>query len=57
MEWICYRIKQEDHGSVRKALEEVFDRIIKDLLDKKMVRQWRSPNTYIDEAIRFASNR
>jgi UDP-2,3-diacylglucosamine pyrophosphatase LpxH len=57
MEWIYYRIKQEDQSEVRKIFDNVFDEIVKDLLDFKMVRKWRSPLTHIDEAIRLASSR
>jgi UDP-2,3-diacylglucosamine pyrophosphatase LpxH len=57
MEWIYYRIKKEDHGRVREAFDEVFDRVIKELLDNKLVRQWRSPHTHIDEVLRIASSR
>ena len=57
MEWIYYRIKKEDHSQVREALDKAFDTIVKDLLDFKLVRQWRSPHTYVDEALRLISNR
>lgn len=57
MEWIYYRIKKEDHDGVRKAFKEVFDKIIKELIDNSFVQQWRSPHTHIDEALRAASSR
>jgi UDP-2,3-diacylglucosamine pyrophosphatase LpxH len=57
MEWIYYRLKEEDHGKFREAFDEVFDRVIKELLDNKLVSQWRSPHTHIDEALRLASSR
>jgi len=57
MEWIYYRLKNEDHGTIREAFDEVFDRVIKELLDNKLVSQWRSPHTHIDEALRLASSR
>lgn len=57
MEWIYYRIKQEDHGRVREAFNEVFEKVVKELLDIKLVQQWRSPHTHIDEAVRVASSR
>ncbi|MFW6114776.1 MAG: hypothetical protein ACOC6E_00605 [Thermodesulfobacteriota bacterium] len=57
MEWIYYRMKKEDRGTIREALSEVFDRIIKDLLDNSLVTQWRSPHTHIDEVFRLASKR
>jgi UDP-2,3-diacylglucosamine pyrophosphatase LpxH len=57
MEWIYYKIKREDHDKVREAFEEVFDRIIKELLDISFVQRWRSPYTYIDEALRTVSSR
>jgi len=57
MEWIYYRIKQEDHSDVREAFKKVFNTIVEDLLNFKMVKQWRSPHTYIDEALRLASSK
>jgi UDP-2,3-diacylglucosamine pyrophosphatase LpxH len=57
MEWIYYRLKKDDHGTIREAFDEVFDRVIKELLDNKLVSQWRSPHTHIDEALRLASSR
>jgi UDP-2,3-diacylglucosamine pyrophosphatase LpxH len=57
MEWIYYRIKREDQGQVRKAFGEVFETVVKELLDIRMVQQWRSPQTHIDEALRAASSR
>jgi UDP-2,3-diacylglucosamine pyrophosphatase LpxH len=57
MEWIYYRLKKEDHGTIREAFDEAFDRVIKELLDNKLVSQWRSPRTHIDEVLRLASSR
>ncbi len=57
MEWIYYRIKSEDSVQIRKALDEAFDRVIKELLDNDFVKKWRSPATHIDEALRLASSR
>lgn len=56
MEWIYYRIKG-DSGEVRKALEETFDEVVKELLDIELVQQWRSPDTHVDEALRALSSR
>lgn len=57
MEWIYYRIKKEDRGQVREALDEVFDKVIKELLKIELVQQWRSPHTHYDELLRAASSR
>ncbi len=57
MEWIYYKIKMQDHDRVRKAFDAVFDRVVKELLDNRLVQQWRSPHTLVDEALRFASSR
>jgi UDP-2,3-diacylglucosamine pyrophosphatase LpxH len=57
MEWIYYRLKKEDRGTIRKALDEAFDRVVKDLLGNTLVSQWRSPHTRIDEVLRLASSR
>jgi len=57
MEWIYYRLKKEDLGEVRKAFNEAFDRVVRELLDNQLIQQWRSPHTHIDEALRLASNR
>ena len=57
MEWIYYRLKKEDLGEVRKAFNEAFDRVVRELLDNQLIQQWRSPYTHIDEALRLASNR
>jgi UDP-2,3-diacylglucosamine pyrophosphatase LpxH len=56
MEWIYYRIKKEDQGQVRRALDEVFDAVIKEILKIELVQQWRSPHTHYDELIRAASS-
>jgi len=57
MEWIYYRIKSEDSIQIRKALDEVFETVIKELLDNDFVKKWRSPATRLDEAIRALSSR
>lgn len=57
MEWFYYRVKKQDRKEVRKALDQAFDKVVKDLLTIPFVRQWRSPATHIDEALRAASNR
>jgi UDP-2,3-diacylglucosamine pyrophosphatase LpxH len=56
MEWIYYRIKSEDQGQIRKAIDETFDKVAKDLLKIQLVRKWRSPETLADEAIRAAAS-
>ena len=56
MEWLYYRIK-DDSGEIRKALEETFDEVVKELLDIELVQQWRSPETHVDEALRALSSR
>jgi|GEM_PF-481782 len=57
LEWIYYRMRQDDHGRVRKALDEVFDRSIKELLKTDLIQQWRSPRTHVDELVRLAGSR
>lgn len=57
MEWIYYRIKSEDSLQIRRALNEAFAKIIRELLDNDFVKKWRSPATHIDEALRLASSR
>ena len=57
MEWFYYRIKNEDRGNTRKALDDAFDQVVKELLDIEFVQQWRSPKTHIDEALRAISSR
>jgi hypothetical protein len=57
MEWFDYRIKQEDHGQLRKALDKAFDRVVKGLLEIPFVQQWRSPATHLDERLRALSSR
>lgn len=56
MEWIYYRIKG-DSGEVRKALDETFDEVVRELLDIELVQQWRSPETHVDEGLRALSSR
>lgn len=56
MEWVYYRVKNEDSGEVRKALNETFDLVIKGLLDNKIIQNWRSPETHWDEALRAISS-
>jgi hypothetical protein len=56
MEWIYYRIKNEDKDQVRKAFDEAFDRVIKEMLGIEVVQKWRSPETNWDEAIRAMSS-
>lgn len=56
MEWIYYRIKG-DSGEVRKALDETFDEVVKELLHIELVQRWRSPKTHVDEALRALSTR
>jgi UDP-2,3-diacylglucosamine pyrophosphatase LpxH len=56
MEWIYYRIKNEDRGQIRKAIDETFDTVVKDLLKIELVQRWRSPETMFDEAIRAVSS-
>jgi UDP-2,3-diacylglucosamine pyrophosphatase LpxH len=57
LEWIYYKIKKEDSGQIRKALDEAFDKIVKELLEIELVQKWRSPKTHWDEAIRIISSR
>ena len=52
MEWFYYRIRDEDRGRVREALDEAFDGVLSELLDLAFVQQWRSPGTRVDEALR-----
>ena len=54
LEWIYYRLKVS--GGAKKALDEVFDRVIKDLLDLDFVQKWRSPATKWDEVLRTLSS-
>jgi UDP-2,3-diacylglucosamine pyrophosphatase LpxH len=57
MEWLRYRIKKEDCGQVRKALDKAFDKVISEMLDIEFVQQWRSPQTRWDEVLRAMSSR
>jgi UDP-2,3-diacylglucosamine pyrophosphatase LpxH len=57
MEWMYYKMKKQDHNRVRKAIDTVLDNVIKQLLDNRLVQQWRSPHTIMDEALRLASSR
>jgi UDP-2,3-diacylglucosamine pyrophosphatase LpxH len=57
IEWLYYRIRKEDQVHIRKALDEAFDKAIKELLRFDLVRQWRSPYTHYDEILRAASSR
>lgn len=54
LEWIYYRLKVS--GGAKKALDEVFDQVIKDLLEIEFVQQWRSPVTRWDEVLRILSS-
>lgn len=56
MEWIYYRIKKEDSGQIRKALDRTFKEIIEELLDIELIQKWRSPKTHLDEVLRAASS-
>jgi hypothetical protein len=56
LEWIYYRIKEEDSGKIREAIEHVLDEVVKGLLDIELVQKWRSPKTHWDEAIRALSS-
>ncbi|MDD5435547.1 MAG: hypothetical protein PH343_08965 [Nitrospira sp.] len=56
MEWIYYRLKREDNGKVREAMNRTFKEVIDDLLDLKLVQNWRSPKTHWDEVLRSLSS-
>lgn len=54
LEWIYYRLKVS--GGAKRALDEVFDQVVKELLDIDFVQQWRSPATNWDEVLRALSS-
>lgn len=54
LEWVYYRLKAS--GGAKKALDEVFDQVIKDLLEIDFVQRWRSPATKWDEVLRTLSS-
>lgn len=56
-EWFYYRVREEDRGPVRAALDGAFDEVIRELLDLAFVQRWRSPSPYADEAVRALSSR
>jgi UDP-2,3-diacylglucosamine pyrophosphatase LpxH len=56
LEWIYYRIKKEDSGKIRDAIERILDKVVKQLLDIELIQKWRSPETHWDEAIRALSS-
>ena len=56
MEWLYYKLKNDYQGGVKKAFDEVFKKIVADILKNKLVQQWRCPQTYLDEALRAASS-
>ena len=56
LEWIYYRIKKEDSREIRKAIEHVLDKVVKELIDIELIRKWRSPKTHWDEAVRALSS-
>lgn len=56
LEWIYYRIKKEDSGKIRDAIEQILDKVVKQLLDIELIQKWRSPETHWDEAIRALSS-
>ena len=56
-EWFYYRIRDEDRGRVREALDRAFDETVGELLALPFVQRWRSPDLYVDEAVRALGSR
>lgn len=56
LEWIYYRIKDEDRGRVREGLNRTLGKVVSDLLDIELVQKWRTPGTRWDEVLRTVSN-
>lgn len=56
IEWFYYKMKQEDSGRLRDALDEAFDIVLREFLGISLVQQWRSPQTRWDELLRAASH-
>lgn len=50
LEWIYYEIEQNKRH--RKAMDEITDIVVKNILNIPFVQQWRTPLTNLDESLR-----
>ena len=56
MEWFYSKIEEQDNKRIRKALDETIDQVAKNFFEIPFVKEWKNPNTHVDELIRAAAN-
>ncbi len=58
LEYFYHRIEKIERGWAKQALDDAFDRTMKELLENEFLQQWSSPQTKADDALRaFAHTR
>ncbi|MBK8984955.1 MAG: hypothetical protein IPM39_02560 [Chloroflexi bacterium] len=55
MEWFYSKMRQVDDPTVLEALDKTLDTVVNNLFDLEFVKNWRNPNTRVDELLRFFS--
>lgn len=55
LEWLYYKVRKNDYGKTREAIEVILNTVFEELLDNEFVQQWRSPGTSWDEVIHIAT--
>ena len=56
MEWFYSKMNEQDDDAIREALDETIDKVARNFLEIDFVRQWRNPDTLVDELLRTAAS-
>lgn len=54
-DWIDYRLSDIDNRAVEDLLEGTLKQVIDELLSIKLLQEWNSPDTFLDEGLRFGA--
>jgi UDP-2,3-diacylglucosamine pyrophosphatase LpxH len=56
LKWFYYRIRSQQAGAIRDSLDKAFDDVAKNMLGLAFVQKWNSPDSNIDEIVRFSAS-
>ncbi|MDH5510894.1 MAG: hypothetical protein OEZ32_11145 [Nitrospinota bacterium] len=56
MEWLYYKVREENTKVAQKSLDRAFDKVAKEILSVEFFRTWESPDTRLDDLARAATH-